>query len=180
MTAPVAQGSVTIDQNLTLGKRIGRGNLGVVYAAVHQVLARRFAVKVLRASLTGDDQVRRRLRHTVRQTSAVVHANVVSITDFGQQFKGLLQCTNPGRSVIPRKMGNFGRRGLPVGPVKRLDPEVLRDHPSEAARVNAVAVRVGSGHIEGLDPADIDAWVKVEEGFRGLLQMKPGDPRAGG
>ena len=29
---------------------------------------------------------------------------------------------------------------------------------------------------EGLPPDDVEAWVKVEEGFRGLLQMKPGDP----
>ncbi len=29
---------------------------------------------------------------------------------------------------------------------------------------------------EGLPPEDVEAWVKVEEGFRGLLQMKPGDP----
>ncbi len=29
---------------------------------------------------------------------------------------------------------------------------------------------------EGLPADDVEAWVKVEEGFRGLLQMKPGDP----
>ena len=58
-----------------------------------------------------------------------------------------------GRSIIPGKMGDFGRGRFPVLPVKRLDPEVLRGHTGEAAGIDAVAVRVGSGHIEGLDPA---------------------------
>jgi hypothetical protein len=28
---------------------------------------------------------------------------------------------------------------------------------------------------EGLPGEDVEAWIKVEEGFRGLLQLQPGD-----
>ena len=71
-------------QTLTVAKRVARGRLGVVYAAVHTVLARRFAVKVLRPALTQDELVQQRLRHMVREASQVEHQNVVNLVDFGQ------------------------------------------------------------------------------------------------
>ncbi|MCA9671351.1 MAG: protein kinase [Myxococcales bacterium] len=77
------EGPVQLDQNLTIAKRIGKGRLGVVYAAVHEVLARRFAVKVVRRALAADEKTSRRLRHAVRETSIVDHPNVVALTDFG-------------------------------------------------------------------------------------------------
>ncbi|MCK5799507.1 MAG: serine/threonine protein kinase, partial [Deltaproteobacteria bacterium] len=76
--------AVQINQTLTIAKRIGRGRLGVVYAAVHSVLARRFAVKVLRPSLTRSETVQSRLRHMIREASQVEHPNICSLVDFGQ------------------------------------------------------------------------------------------------
>ncbi|MCC6746359.1 MAG: protein kinase [Deltaproteobacteria bacterium] len=76
--------TVQLEQRLTLTKRLGSGRLGVVYAAVHSVLARRFAVKVLRPALTKDDAAQRRLRHMVRDASMVEHPSVVSLVDYGQ------------------------------------------------------------------------------------------------
>lgn len=76
--------AVILKQELTITKRIGRGRLGVVYAGVHPILARRFAVKVLRPSLTRSDLVKSRLRHNIRDASQVEHSNIVSLVDFGQ------------------------------------------------------------------------------------------------
>lgn len=73
-----------LQQTLTVAKRIGKGRLGVVYAAVHAVLARRFAVKVLRPGLTRDEEVQLRLRHMIREASQVDHPSVTSLVDFGQ------------------------------------------------------------------------------------------------
>ena len=73
-----------LGEKLTVAKRIGRGRLGVVYAGVHPVLARRFAVKVLNPGLTRDENIQRRLRRMVREASTVEHPNVVSLVDFGQ------------------------------------------------------------------------------------------------
>lgn len=82
--APKRKEAAKLNQTLTVAKRIGRGRLGVVYAAVHSVLARRFAVKVLRPALTRAEVVQQRLRHMIREASQVEHAHVVSLVDFGQ------------------------------------------------------------------------------------------------
>jgi serine/threonine protein kinase len=76
--------AVQLSQTLTIAKRIGRGRLGVVYAAVHSVLARRFAVKVLRPSLTRAENTQSRLRHMIRDASQVEHPAICSLVDFGQ------------------------------------------------------------------------------------------------
>lgn len=77
-------GPVKLTQVLTITKRIGKGRLGVMYAAVHDVLARRFAVKVLRPALTADDKAGPRLRRIVREASQVEHPNIVPLVDIGQ------------------------------------------------------------------------------------------------
>lgn len=69
---------------LTVAKRLARGRLSVLYAGVHPVLARRFAIKVLSPGLTKDENVQWRLRRTIREASTVEHPNVVSLVDFGQ------------------------------------------------------------------------------------------------
>ncbi|MBW2737061.1 MAG: serine/threonine protein kinase, partial [Deltaproteobacteria bacterium] len=82
--APKRREAAKLNQTLTVAKRIGRGRLGVVYAAVHSVLARRFAVKVLRPALTRSEAVQQRLRHMIREASQVEHPQIVSLVDFGQ------------------------------------------------------------------------------------------------
>jgi serine/threonine protein kinase len=83
-SAPKRKEAVKLSQTLTIAKRIGRGRLGVVYAAVHSVLARRFAVKVLRPSLTAAEDVQQRLRHMIREASQVEHNGICNLVDFGQ------------------------------------------------------------------------------------------------
>jgi serine/threonine protein kinase len=73
---------------LNVAKRVGRGRLGLVYAGVHEVLARRFAIKVLAPALTQDENVQRRLRRMIRDASMVDHSAIVSLIDFGQLEDG--------------------------------------------------------------------------------------------
>ena len=77
-----------IGGQLSIAKRIGRGRLGAVYAGVHPVLARRFAIKILKPSLARDESVQRRLRRVIREVSIVEHPNVVSLVDYGQLPEG--------------------------------------------------------------------------------------------
>lgn len=86
-------GPVQLTQTLTITKRIGKGRMGVVYAAVHDVLARRFAIKVLRPALTNSDEARHRLRRMVREASQVEHPSIVSLVDFGQVPDGRFYLT---------------------------------------------------------------------------------------
>lgn len=82
-----------IGAQLTIAKRIGKGNLGVVYAGVHPILSRRFAIRIIRGDLTKDENVFRRLKHVVREVSAVEHTNVVPLTDFGNLDDGRIYLT---------------------------------------------------------------------------------------
>jgi serine/threonine protein kinase len=64
-------------------REIGRGGMGVVYEAVHQVLDRRVALKVLRAHGLEGGTLERFLREA--QTAAGLHhTNIVPVFDLGQ------------------------------------------------------------------------------------------------
>ena len=67
---------------------IGHGGMGQVYAARHEVLGRRFAVKVLLPSLDADPRSVRRFLREADAISRVVHPNVVAMTDFGRAEDG--------------------------------------------------------------------------------------------
>ena len=74
---------IKIGEQITIAKLVGRGRLGHVYAGVHPVLARRFAIRVFRTELTRTKTAQQRLRQMVREASTVDHPNVVSLVDFG-------------------------------------------------------------------------------------------------
>jgi serine/threonine protein kinase/WD40 repeat protein len=64
-------------------REIGRGGMGVVYEAVHQVLDRRIALKVLRTDGLASGGMERFLREA--QTAAGLHhTNIVPVFDLGQ------------------------------------------------------------------------------------------------
>jgi serine/threonine protein kinase len=82
-----------VGQPITIVKPIGRGRLGTVFAGVHPVLARRFAIKVLVPKVTQDENIQRRLRRMVREASTVQHPNIVPLLDFGQVEDGRFYLT---------------------------------------------------------------------------------------
>jgi serine/threonine-protein kinase len=63
--------------------RLGRGGMGVIYSAVHSLLERPAAIKVLRPELASDPQAIERLRMEARATAAARHAGVVEVFDYG-------------------------------------------------------------------------------------------------
>lgn len=67
---------------------IGHGGMGQVYAARHEVLGRKFAVKVLLPSLDADPRSVRRFLREADAVSRVVHPNVVAMADFGRADDG--------------------------------------------------------------------------------------------
>ncbi len=62
---------------------IGKGGMGAVYEARHEVLPRKFAIKILRPDLSKDKIFIERFRREAIASSKVVHPNVIHITDFG-------------------------------------------------------------------------------------------------
>jgi serine/threonine-protein kinase len=64
--------------------RLGKGTMGIVYAAEDETLGRRVAVKVMMADLQDEPEVRERFYREARVTSQLTHRNIVTVFDFGQ------------------------------------------------------------------------------------------------
>ena len=63
---------------------LGRGGMGVVYRARHEVDGRTVALKVLRDELAADDAYRRRLAHEARAAAGVEHPNLAPVLEAGE------------------------------------------------------------------------------------------------
>ncbi|MDA3862297.1 MAG: serine/threonine-protein kinase [Deltaproteobacteria bacterium] len=77
-----------LGDKLTLVKKIGRGGMGSVYKARHEVLERIFAVKILRSEMRKDPVIVERFKREARAASRLEHPNVVYISDFDQLRDG--------------------------------------------------------------------------------------------
>lgn len=103
-------------------KRLGKGGMGVVYLANHNVLRRPFAVKLLRREFVSNERALARFYREARVASSVDHINIVSIFDYGQTDKGepylvmeyvegtllfQLVVNSPGKSLHPLQAINI-------------------------------------------------------------------------
>ena len=67
---------------------VGRGGMGEVYEVRHTRLAGRYAVKVLRADVSSDEELLSRFRREAEITSALRHPNIVQVMDFDRTLDG--------------------------------------------------------------------------------------------
>jgi eukaryotic-like serine/threonine-protein kinase len=65
--------------------RIGRGAMGVVYAAEDETLGRRVAVKVMMGDLEDEPEMRGRFFREARITGQLAHRNIVTVFDLGEE-----------------------------------------------------------------------------------------------
>ncbi|GAA2818192.1 serine/threonine-protein kinase [Saccharopolyspora taberi] len=63
---------------------LGRGGMSVMYRATDTRLGRKVALKVMGEHITGDAEFRERFVDEARNTSAIDHANIVPLYDFGE------------------------------------------------------------------------------------------------
>src|SRR5262249_35053170 len=70
-------GSMVGEYQIT--EKVGEGGMGVVYAAVHPVIGKRAAVKVMNASLSSDAVAVDRFVREARAVNEVAHPNIVDI-----------------------------------------------------------------------------------------------------
>jgi serine/threonine-protein kinase len=68
----------------TVERELGRGGMGVVYAATHDVLGRRAAVKVLLGEVSRDREQVDRFINEARAASAIEHPGIVQVYEIGQ------------------------------------------------------------------------------------------------
>ena len=78
----------TLDEKYRLEERLGVGGMGTVYRAVHLLIDRPVAVKVLNQRFVEDEAARTRFRREARAAGRLQHTNAVTVTDFGQSSDG--------------------------------------------------------------------------------------------
>jgi hypothetical protein len=78
--APLAAGRV-VGKRYRLDRELGRGGMGVVWAATHLVTRRPVAIKFLLSRSDSQAELRRRFLREARAASAVDHPNVVEVLD---------------------------------------------------------------------------------------------------
>ncbi|HEV7746287.1 MAG TPA: serine/threonine-protein kinase [Pyrinomonadaceae bacterium] len=78
----------TLDGKYRLDERLGVGGMGTVYRAVHLLIDRPVAVKVLNRLFVEDEAARTRFRREARAAGRLQHPNAVTVTDFGESQDG--------------------------------------------------------------------------------------------
>ena len=68
---------------------LGRGGMGVVYKAKHELMGRMVAIKMLLPTLVSDDVQVARFQREARAASRMNHPNIIGLHDFGVTEDGL-------------------------------------------------------------------------------------------
>jgi len=79
---------VTLDGRYRILRSIGEGGMGVVYEALHVVIEKPVAVKVLRETFTSRPDVVERFRQEAKSASRIGHPNIIDVSDFGETPSG--------------------------------------------------------------------------------------------
>jgi tetratricopeptide (TPR) repeat protein/predicted Ser/Thr protein kinase len=82
--SPVASPKLPELEGYRVVRELGRGGMGVVYAAEDGVLGRQVALKVLSTALAADTMMRARFVREARSMATVEHPHVVRIYSFGE------------------------------------------------------------------------------------------------
>jgi serine/threonine protein kinase len=70
-------------------KLLGKGGMGAVYLGEHDVLQRKFAIKVIRKNLLADLSIASRFRREARAASRIDHPHVTYVFDYGHSEDGI-------------------------------------------------------------------------------------------
>lgn len=76
---------MVIRTNLCIESLLGKGGMGRVYLAYHEVLKRKCAVKVLSKQLTDEPTFQQRFLAEAQQQAALEHSNIVKVIDFFEE-----------------------------------------------------------------------------------------------
>jgi serine/threonine-protein kinase len=139
----------TIGGRYRLGRRLGHGGMGEVFAAHDLRLDREVALKLLRADLADQDGMRERVLAEARLAARLTHPHVVGVLDTGEQ---------DGRPfvVMERLSGRTLRDELAEGP---LPPERVRDVGLQVLRALGAAHELGIVHRDVKPGNVLDAGV---------------------
>ncbi|MGE0787617.1 MAG: serine/threonine protein kinase [Sandaracinaceae bacterium] len=78
----------TLDGRYHVERVLGKGGMGLVYAAKHVVLQKPLAIKVLKDEVSRDEQVMARFRREAQSASAIGSQHICDVSDFGTMPDG--------------------------------------------------------------------------------------------
>jgi tRNA A-37 threonylcarbamoyl transferase component Bud32 len=121
-------------QRYRVVRRLGEGGMGAVYLCEHEILGRRFAVKVLRPDRAADPELKERFRNEALAASRIGQENVVDVLDFGEEADGASYYVM--EALEGRSLGAViqGEGPLPVGRTLALVEHVARALAAAHAR----------------------------------------------
>ncbi|MFN5417598.1 MAG: serine/threonine protein kinase, partial [Flavobacteriia bacterium] len=76
-------------QNYTIIKLIGEGGMGDVYLAEHNTIKRKVAIKVLKAELVKNEEIKKRFKNEASVMAQLQQVNIVGLLDYVEQEDGL-------------------------------------------------------------------------------------------
>lgn len=123
---------------------LGRGGMSVLYEATDVRLGRKVALKVIGQHLGADDEFRTRFVEEARNTSAVDHANIVPLYDFGE-LDGLLY-------IAMRYVEGADLAGISAG--APMDPDRVTNLLDQVADALDTLHRDGLVHLD-VKPANV-------------------------
>ena len=78
----------TLGERYKIIRSIGEGGMGIVYEAMHVVIEKKVALKVLRDDFSKRPEVVERFRQEAKSASRIGHEHIVDISDFGETPRG--------------------------------------------------------------------------------------------
>lgn len=75
-------------QRYRLGLRLGEGGMGCVFLAMDTLLGQQVALKLLKETLVGSEELRKRFEREVALSAALKSDHIVQVTDFGVSPEG--------------------------------------------------------------------------------------------
>ena len=140
---------------------IGSGGMAEVYLAEHEILGRRYAIKLLHNVFASDEIIAERFRREARATSRLDHPGIVTISDFGRTGEGQLYLV---MEYIP---GDSLRTALKTAVPSRLPLARSLDILTQLTRA------VGAAHDAGVVHRDLKPGnILLGEGRGGALLVK--------
>ena len=79
--------------NYNVVRKLGEGGMGIVYEAVHPIIGRRVALKILRQERCDDDDLVKRFFSEARVVNDIRHDHIVEVLDLGQTATGAYYLT---------------------------------------------------------------------------------------
>jgi serine/threonine-protein kinase len=137
---------------------IGQGGMGTVYAAVHPVIGKRAAIKILNKELCADPQSVERFLDEARVVNEIGHRNIVDIFAFGE--------TPDGRNYLIMEFLRGQTLGALIATRRLILPEVC-------AVLRSLAHALEAAHAKGVIHRDLkpDNVFLVEDHDRWLVKL---------